>query len=406
LVSLLSFDDGHNEGGTSGEPELRWGQLQDFASPYALDWQRNWQNAATLNGGDLANGPIPGGTAEIIRDTREFLSIVAQDCPLDGSIAFLPGFDWIWETGAEDATGAVLLDTNKYWQCSDGDAFDGLESVVAGGVTFPPGSGPGGYANLKDNETSWLQTHVVGPGRVTFSYRTETEPLVGPDPLQADYLKFLLNGVQSLVGVGGDHAPNPHGESGTNDWVTFSTNLTAGLHTLRWEYVKDDVGHLGRDSVWMDSFKFISESEDSDGDGLPDTYELEPPPYGFGTDPLNPDTDGDGLQDGVEVRIGTDPRVADDAHVIHNLGIKDKNSEPNKGEPICYVEWNALAGVRYLVQKSLDAGNTWENAPIGFLQEELSQRKAAASGTERYCDIDSLQSGSPPPCFYRVLIIP
>jgi hypothetical protein len=416
LVSLLSFDDGTNEGGTSGEMELGWGQIQDFSSPYALDWQRNWQNAATLNGGDLANGPIPGGTAEIIRDTREFLTIVALDCPLDGSIAFLPGFDWIWETGAKDATGADSFDTNKYWRCSAGEeAFDGLRSATAGGVKHPvdangdspPGIGPGGIPNLKDNETSWLQTYVVGPGRVTFAYRTETEELVGTNALQADYLKFLLNGVQSLVGRGGQHTPNPHGESGTNDWVTFSTNLTnSGLHTLRWEYAKDDVGFLGRDSVWMDSFIFISESEDLDNDGLPDTYELEQPPYGFGTDPGNPDTDGDGIQDGVEVMIGTDPRVADAALAIHNLGIKKKNSEPNKDEDICYVEWNALAGVRYLVQKSLDAGNTWENAPIGFLQEELSQRKAAASGTERYCDIDSLQRYSPPPCFYRVLIIP
>jgi Mg-chelatase subunit ChlD len=42
---------------------------------------------------------------------------------------------------------------------------------------------------------------------------------------------------------------------------------------------------------------------DSDGDGLPDIYELF-----LGTDPFNPDTDGDGLPDGYEVfTLGTDP---------------------------------------------------------------------------------------------------
>jgi hypothetical protein len=42
---------------------------------------------------------------------------------------------------------------------------------------------------------------------------------------------------------------------------------------------------------------------DTDGDGLPDIYELF-----LGTDPLNPDTDGDGLPDGYEVFVlGTDP---------------------------------------------------------------------------------------------------
>ncbi len=43
--------------------------------------------------------------------------------------------------------------------------------------------------------------------------------------------------------------------------------------------------------------------EDSDGDGLPDWYEVE-----IGTDPSKPDTDDDGLTDGAEVLIyGTDP---------------------------------------------------------------------------------------------------
>jgi hypothetical protein len=42
---------------------------------------------------------------------------------------------------------------------------------------------------------------------------------------------------------------------------------------------------------------------DTDGDGLPDIYELF-----LGTDPLNPDTDGDGLPDGYEVFVlGTNP---------------------------------------------------------------------------------------------------
>ncbi len=41
---------------------------------------------------------------------------------------------------------------------------------------------------------------------------------------------------------------------------------------------------------------------DTDGDGLSDGQEVL-----LGTNPLNPDTDGDGLNDGDEVRLGTDP---------------------------------------------------------------------------------------------------
>jgi hypothetical protein len=47
----------------------------------------------------------------------------------------------------------------------------------------------------------------------------------------------------------------------------------------------------------------LSTLADTDGDGLPDTYELKTPH----TDPFNPDTDGDGLRDGDEVGRHTDP---------------------------------------------------------------------------------------------------
>jgi hypothetical protein len=43
---------------------------------------------------------------------------------------------------------------------------------------------------------------------------------------------------------------------------------------------------------------FVSEPVDSDGDGLPDSLEIE-----LGTDPFSPDTDKDGLTDGDEVLI-------------------------------------------------------------------------------------------------------
>lgn len=46
--------------------------------------------------------------------------------------------------------------------------------------------------------------------------------------------------------------------------------------------------------------------EDTDGDGLTDTQEVD-----FGTDPENPDSDGDGLLDGDEVQRGSDPTNPD-----------------------------------------------------------------------------------------------
>jgi cysteine-rich repeat protein len=46
---------------------------------------------------------------------------------------------------------------------------------------------------------------------------------------------------------------------------------------------------------------------DSDGDGIDDGEEVVAGTDGFVTDPLNPDTDGDGLSDGLEVVAGSSP---------------------------------------------------------------------------------------------------
>jgi len=75
-------------------------------------------------------------------------------------------------------------------------------------------------------------------------------------------------------------------------------------------------------------FLIISAENDTDGDGMPDEweifYDLDPEyddsrldmdwdlltnleEYTYNTDPWNPDSDGDGFSDGYEVEKGTDP---------------------------------------------------------------------------------------------------
>jgi hypothetical protein len=311
--------------------------------------------------------------------------LLYPDCPIDPIDSLLP---LTWSIGAfVQATGAALFDTNKFWRCSSDEVFATLFAVRAGGVV--DNGSPGGIPHLKDGETAFMETQVVGPGEICFAFKVETEDLVGPDPAQADYLKFLLDGTQMLVGTGA----NTLGAHGSHDWVEVCFDVSAGRHVLRWEYAKDLVGHLYRDSTWVDDVKFSSSSPDTDGDGLPDSYETDAV-IGFNTDPNNPDTDGDGMNDGLEVLIGTDPKVAEAQVAISNLVVLP-------GGQIC-IDWNAIAGVTYQVQKSFDGGVSWNNGPSGFQQEEMSQRTAAATGTERYCDILSPEIGSP---MYRVLII-
>jgi parallel beta-helix repeat protein len=114
----------------------------------------------------------------------------------------------------------------------------------------------------------------------------------------------------------------------TQSGFTFtpSSALAGGIHQVYVE-VSDSVGNQATET-WNFTVSAGAPS-DSDGDGLPDDWEIEHfgnlnetasndtdddglnhfEEYHAGTDPNNPDTDGDGISDGDEIEAGTDPLV-------------------------------------------------------------------------------------------------
>ena len=387
LVSLLLFDDSFNQGGTSGNPNIDWGEIEDFAATSYRDWERCWQNAATLNGGGYINGGNTGGGATIVPDPSVTLTVTPADCPITEQISFLP---LAWTTFGILVNGTTTsTDTNKIWRCSIDEVYVGNFSLKAGGVL--DNGTQGGQSQLLSNESAVLQTQVIGPGQVCFAYKTETEELINaPSPDQADYFGFFVDGVQQLANDLG----NNFGIEGSNDWTEVCINVGAGVHTLQWRYDRDDELKRYRDSVWMDEMTYSSTSPDSDGDGLPDSYEADSV-IGFGTDPNKADTDGDGMSDGTEVVLGTNPLVPETQVAMRSMGFK-----PSSGQ--VYVDWPSQPGVTYQVQKSYDGMVTWGNAPTGVGADEKSQVTASTVGTIRYCDLASPEPGLP---VYRVLII-
>ncbi|MBE0543457.1 MAG: S8 family serine peptidase [Verrucomicrobia bacterium] len=92
---------------------------------------------------------------------------------------------------------------------------------------------------MNDNQVSQQMSSLIlttnlFAGNVTFDYRVSSEPIY-------DYLKFSVDGVE---------VQRWSGEVG---WATFMFPVTAGDHTLRWDYVKDPTLSAGLDAAFLDN---------------------------------------------------------------------------------------------------------------------------------------------------------
>jgi hypothetical protein len=126
---------------------------------------------------------------------------------------------------------AALDSTSLAWQTgsnlpwlgeNDTSAFDGIDAA---------GSGP-----IADNQTSSVQAIVTGPGIVTFKWKVSS--------LTGDALAFLVDGNQQGT------------ITGEIPWASRSYNVTAGVHTLTWQYQKNATGSAGSDRGWLDQVIF------------------------------------------------------------------------------------------------------------------------------------------------------
>jgi len=217
----------------------------------------------------------------------------------------------------------------------------GVNEIVAGlylyGVPLAPGTYNGG-----DSTTDW----IGGSGSVT------VVPIIPPDASPANRATVPAGDVELRwtnlpANVGSDVWVDVwFGTDPVTDFtkvVDVNLNMTSVTvnapvaDTYYWQVNSYLDGSPTGDPLEGTVFRFYV--DDTDGDGLPDTYELantSPPSptalnpgddlepdgltnieeYQIGTSPINPDTDGDTLQDGPELagvglRPPTDPLAAD-----------------------------------------------------------------------------------------------
>ena len=125
-----------------------------------------------------------------------------------------------------------------------GDGGAGWESEVDSGA-------PNGEAMISgaigDGQTSVLETTVMGPGTLTFSWRTSCEE--DPDgTFEWDHVEFAVDGVVLLK------------LDGEKNWKAESVRIEGdGEHTVTWTYKKDDVDGAGEDAAWVAGYGWASD---------------------------------------------------------------------------------------------------------------------------------------------------
>ena len=117
---------------------------------------------------------------------------------------------------------------------------DGYEALRSGAITH--------------NETSWLETTISGPGRISFWWKTSSEEYGGE---VFDYAYLSVDGIEQ--GTLDEYKLDGVAIGGNTDWTNVVLDIVGeGTHVIQWIYCKDEVDEndAGEDCVWLDEFSF------------------------------------------------------------------------------------------------------------------------------------------------------
>ena len=97
---------------------------------------------------------------------------------------------------------------------------------------------------ITHEQSSVLSTTVMGPGLLSFSWRTSCEQ---DDDYEWDHAELAVDGVVKLR------------LNGVTAWTAASTEITGdGEHTIEWRYIKDEVESEGEDAAWVANYSWAS----------------------------------------------------------------------------------------------------------------------------------------------------
>lgn len=93
---------------------------------------------------------------------------------------------------------------------------------------------------IGDDQNSWIETTITGPGTLSFWWRVDSE-----DQFNYDYLEFSIQG-NNWSEISGDYG-----------WEYYEVQLESGPQTVRWTYWKDSDDSTGADAAWLDEVNFV-----------------------------------------------------------------------------------------------------------------------------------------------------
>ena len=229
--------------------------------------------------------------------------------------------------GSDTQTVTVTVEPNLLPPAIEAEAFLVTTGAtdpwrIQSGITHDNIDAAQGAA-VEHGESTFMELELDGPGEASFWWRVSSEA-------DFDFLALGLDGseIDSL--------------SGNSGWIQKTLDIPDGTHTIRWTYQKDGSVSEGNDTGWVDEFSFVT--EDSDGDGLSDSWELAN--FGNLDQTGNDNPDGDNQNNAEEEASGTDP-----LDPLSNLRITA--IEP-LGDGRFQLTWDGVSGVAYSVQSSTD----------------------------------------------------
>ncbi len=107
---------------------------------------------------------------------------------------------------------------------------------------------------MPNESPTWVETSFAGPGTLTFSWAVSSKD-------KWNFLSVYVDGVRQTGSL-----------SGEPGWSPRQIELTAGSHTVRWAYVKNDCAADGMDAGMLDSLSWTAGTSPATATPVPVPY--------------------------------------------------------------------------------------------------------------------------------------